>query len=79
MADGSSKKRTAADKLLTTTELAEYLNVCEHTIYRWCKTGKIPHFSLNSNYRFEREEIRRWLDAKHRQEQPPKPRKSRAG
>ena len=78
MADSPSKKRSANDKLLTTTDLADYLNVCEHTIYRWCKTGKIPHFSLNSNYRFDREEIRVWLDSKHRQEQPGKLRRARA-
>ena len=56
-----------ADRLLTVSDLAEYLNVCEHTIYRWCKSRKIPHFNLNSSYRFDPHEIRRWLTENHRQ------------
>ena len=52
-------------RLLTTKDLAEYLNVCEHTVYRWCKAGKIPHFNLNSNFRFDPSEITRWMAARH--------------
>lgn len=62
------------NQLLTTEEVAGYLNVSEQTIYRWCRTSKIPHFNLNSTYRFGLKDIDDWLKSKHcRPQTPPAP------
>ncbi|NQU42008.1 helix-turn-helix domain-containing protein [bacterium] len=61
-----SGKAGLPERLLSATDLAEYLGVGEHTIYRWCKSRKIPHFSLNTSYRFDPGEIKTWLERKHR-------------
>ncbi len=51
--------------LLSAADVAQYLNVCEHTVYRWCKSGKIPFYNLSSTYRFDSTEIEEWLTSQH--------------
>ncbi len=50
--------------LATAADVAEYLQVREHTVYRWCRLKKIPHFDLNSTYRFDMDAIRAWSQSR---------------
>src|SRR3990167_9867885 len=42
-------------------DVADLINVCETTLYRWASEGKIPAYRLNRQYRFSRPEIEDWL------------------
>lgn len=42
-------------------DVAELLSVSEATIEQWLKEGKIPGYSLNRQYRFDRQEIENWM------------------
>ncbi|BDU51455.1 PTS sugar transporter subunit IIA [Haliovirga abyssi] len=46
---------------LKIADITEILNVSEKTIYRWIKSGKIPAYKINGQYRFSEEEINRWI------------------
>jgi excisionase family DNA binding protein len=47
--------------VLTVNELSDYLKVHPSTIYRLLKTGQLPAFRIGSDWRFNVEEIERWL------------------
>jgi excisionase family DNA binding protein len=59
------KAKQEPERMLNAGDLAEYLKVAEQTIYRWCRSRKIPHFNLNNTYRFDPAEIQQWLKSKH--------------
>jgi len=47
--------------VLTVNELCDYLKVHQATIYRLLKTGQLPAFRIGRDWRFNVEEIERWL------------------
>jgi excisionase family DNA binding protein len=47
-------------RLLTVTEVANYLHVSRSTIHRLLKRNEIPAFRVGANWRFNVEEIDRW-------------------
>jgi excisionase family DNA binding protein len=53
---------------MTVKELAKYLKVHPSTIYRLLKTGQLPAFRIGSDWRFNVEEINRWL--REREQKP---------
>ena len=59
------KEQLQPKSMLSAADIAEYLNISEHTVYRWCKSGKIPYYNLESTYRFDKEEFETWLASKH--------------
>jgi excisionase family DNA binding protein len=51
--------------LLTTREVAEFLNVSPHTMLDWVSDGKIPAIRLaNRAIRFREDELAEWLESK---------------
>ena len=54
------------DKLLSTKELAEYLNVKPLTIWRKVQSGEIPSMKIGNRLRFDKQKIDRWLQKKTR-------------
>lgn len=48
-------------KVLTVSELSEYLQIHKTTIYRQLRAGKLPGFRIGSDWRFSREAIEQWL------------------
>jgi excisionase family DNA binding protein len=50
-----------AEKLLTTKEVAQYLNVDQFTVYRLVAQKKLPAFKVGSQWRFKRALIENWL------------------
>lgn len=47
--------------LLTVDELAEYLGLKKQTIYNWLHKGKIGGIKIGKVWRFEKDEIDKWL------------------
>ena len=48
-------------RVLTVRELAGYLRVHQSTVYRQLREQKLPSFRVGSAWRFNREEIERWM------------------
>jgi excisionase family DNA binding protein len=53
-------------QILTVSELAAYLRVHPSTIYRLLKAHQLPAFRIGSDWRFNVEEISRWLETVQR-------------
>jgi excisionase family DNA binding protein len=51
-------------QLLTVRELADHLRVHRSTIYRLLRQRRIPGFRINGDWRFDRDEIERWIKRK---------------
>ena len=54
-------KSTAGPRVLTVRELAGYLRVHQTTVYRLLREQKLPAFRVGADWRFNREEIERWM------------------
>jgi len=52
-------------EIMTVAELAAYLRVHPSTIYRLLKAHKLPGFRIGSDWRFNIEDIDRWLATAH--------------
>ena len=55
------------DEILTLREVAEYLKLAEKTAYRLAAEGKLPGFKVGGSWRFKREDIERWIEAKKKE------------
>ena len=47
-------------RIMTATEVADYLNVHKGTIYRMARIGKIPAFKIGDDWRFDKDAIDKW-------------------
>ena len=47
-------------RILTVSELSEYLNVHRTTIYRLLREGTLPGFRLGGDWRFRLDAIEQW-------------------
>jgi len=56
-----------ADALMTVEEVAKYLKVEESTVYTWAREGKIPAMKIGRFWRFEKEDMDKWLEEKKRE------------
>ena len=52
------------EQIMTIKEVADYLKVHERTVYRLAAKGEIPGFKVANTWRFRREDIRQWIDAR---------------
>jgi len=55
-------QKNAVSAMLTVTEVAEYLKISRSMIYRLLKRGELPGFKIGGDWRFNAEEIDRWLE-----------------
>ena len=51
----------AEPELITIEEAAQYLRVCEKTLYRWLRDGKIRAYRAGRAWRFRRVDLDGWL------------------
>ncbi|MFQ5853293.1 MAG: helix-turn-helix domain-containing protein [Candidatus Binatia bacterium] len=49
------------ENLLTTKQVAQYLNVDEFTVYRLVAQKKLPAFRVGNQWRFKRKILEQWL------------------
>ncbi|MBV8137191.1 MAG: helix-turn-helix domain-containing protein [Deltaproteobacteria bacterium] len=54
------------EKVMTVTEVAEYLHVHPSTIYRLLRKREIPAFRVGSDWRFNRESIDDWRTSREK-------------
>jgi len=54
------------NQMLTVKELAELLNMSERNIYFMIQVTKLPNFKIGSLVRFDKTEVLKWLQDKHR-------------
>ncbi len=55
-----------ADEILTLPEVARLLKVAEKTVYTMAQRGDMPAFKVGGQWRFRREDLHAWIDAKTR-------------
>jgi excisionase family DNA binding protein len=52
---------SAANPIMTTGEVPDYLKVTERTIYRPAGAKQIPAFKVGGSWRFSKADIDRWI------------------
>jgi DNA binding domain, excisionase family len=50
--------------VLTIEELAAYLKISKSTLYKLVREGRIPSQKIGRHWRFRKEAIDRWLEAR---------------
>lgn len=50
-----------AETLLTTEQVAHYLNVDKFTVYRLVAQKKLPAYRVGNQWRFKRQILEQWL------------------
>ena len=51
-------------EIMTTKEVAEYLNIHPLTVHKYAREGKIPAFKIGTDWRFHKKYIERWIKEK---------------
>jgi excisionase family DNA binding protein len=54
------KRHVPATRVLTVKEVANYLHVSRHTIFRLLKRHELPAFKIGTDWRFNVEQIDGW-------------------
>jgi excisionase family DNA binding protein len=55
------KGKSNIEKLMTTEQVAEYLNVDKFTVYRLLDRKRLPAFKVGNQWRFQKKMIDAWL------------------
>lgn len=50
--------------IMTIREVAEHLKIAEKTAYRLAAEGELPGFKVGGSWRFQRNEIDKWIKDK---------------
>ena len=50
-------RRLTVDFLVGTEEVAAHFGVTPHTIYRWCKEGRLPCMKVGKHWRMRRSKL----------------------
>lgn len=56
-------KSIPTSEILTTAETSKVLKICEKSLLRLVKKGKIPHFRVGNLVRFNRAELLAWASS----------------
>jgi putative molybdopterin biosynthesis protein len=54
------------ERLLKVSEAAEFLGLGRNTVYILAREGKLPHYRIGDSVRFDRAELRAWLQEHRR-------------
>jgi len=49
---------------MTIKQVAEYLQIDEHTVYKLARSGLIPSLKIASQWRFKKDIIDKWISEK---------------
>lgn len=67
------KRRPALDRLpeiLDVNDLSDYLDIPPSTVRTLAREGRIPSFKIGRRRKFQREAVRRWLEAQNEPSSP---------
>lgn len=56
------KDEQIPEKLMTLEEVAEYLRLSIHTIYKMAQSGRIPAYKIGKQWRFKKRKIDNWIE-----------------
>jgi excisionase family DNA binding protein len=59
-----AKMVTENKEILTTKEIAKYLNIHPLTVHKYARQGKIPAFKIGTDWRFHKKYIEKWIKEK---------------
>ena len=59
--EGTVNRDRLQRTLLCVEDVAQMFKVAPQTVYKWVRTGYIPHFKLGSAVRFSQEAVLEWL------------------
>ena len=65
-------------EIMTTKEVASYLNIHPLTVNKYAREGKIPAFKIGTDWRFHKMYIERWIKDKMDNNQIGKERRKQA-
>ena len=49
-------------EIMTVKQVAKYLQMSEHTIYKIARSGKIPSLKIAGQWRFKKDIIDKWIE-----------------
>ena len=52
------------DKIMNVGQLSKFFGVSDQTIWRWCKSGKLPAFKIGSQWKIRRSDINKIINQK---------------
>ena len=52
------------DKIMNVEQLAKFFGVSDQTIWRWCKSGKIPAFKIGAQWKIRQSDINKIINQK---------------
>jgi excisionase family DNA binding protein len=52
------------DKILGVEDLTGFFGVSDQTIWRWCKSGKLPAFKIGSQWKVRQSDLNRIINNK---------------
>lgn len=55
-------KKEKEKEIMTVKQVAEYLQMDEHTIYKLSRSGKIPAIKIAGQWRFKKDLIDKWIN-----------------
>ncbi|MBC7361195.1 MAG: helix-turn-helix domain-containing protein [Candidatus Aminicenantes bacterium] len=54
-------KKRKENEIMTVKQVAEYLQMDEHTIYKLARSGQIPSIKIAGQWRFKKDVIDKWI------------------
>lgn len=52
------------DKIMNVEQLAKFFGVSRQTIWRWCKSGKIPAFKIGAQWKIRQSDLNKIINQK---------------
>ena len=52
------------DKIMNVEQLAKFFGVSDQTIWRWCKSGKLPAFKIGSQWKIRQSDLNKIINQK---------------
>ena len=53
-----------ADKIMNVEQLCKFFGVSNQTIWRWCKSGKLPAFKIGAQWKIRQSDINKIISQK---------------
>jgi excisionase family DNA binding protein len=60
----------ALPDILTASELEKFLRIDRKTVYRYVHLGTMPYLRMETNLRFSKHQVQRWLEERNFQPRP---------
>lgn len=52
------------DKIMNVEQLAKFFGVSSQTIWRWCKSGRLPAFKIGAQWKIRQSDISKIINQK---------------